>query len=420
MMQIFAYPALLNIIGIVAVVAIAWALSARRQDINYTLIAKGMVLHIAIAAIMLKTPFGGWAMQKVADGIAQLYAAADKGIDFVFGSLSKAQEPWGFIFAFQVLPIIIFFGAIMNVLYYYGIIQRIMLVLYRVLRPLLGTSGAETLCAVSNSVLGQTEAPLLIKNYLRSMTRSEIMLVMVSGMGTISGALIAVYASMGVPAIHLLSASIMGIPATIVMAKLLYPETEEPKTAHGVSVSYDGSSSNILDAIAQGSLDGLQLVLNVGAILIAFIALIDVINGMLAGGIGIFNYVLSSVGIASVSVITLQDIFSYVFAPVGWLMGVPYHEVYQIAQLIGTKLTINEMLAFSQLVDLELSERGLILATYALCGFANFSCIGIQIGGIGALEPNKRSVLSELGMRAVLGGTLANFLSAFVAGLFIQ
>lgn len=420
MMDMFAHPALLNVVGIFSVLAIAWAFSARRHDINYILIGKGLLLHITIAAIMLKTTFGGWAMQQVADGIGHLYAAADKGIEFVFGSLSKAQEPWGFLFAFQVLPIIIFFAAVMNVLYYYGIIQRMMLVLYRLLRPLLGTSGAETLCAVSNSVLGQTEAPLLIKNYLRSMTRSEIMLVMVSGMGTISGALIAVYASMGVPVIHLLAASIMGVPATIVMAKLLYPETEESKTAYSISVSYDGSSSNILDAIAQGALEGLQLVLNVGAILIAFIALIDVINSMLAGGIGICNYILSNVGAASVTVITLQDIFSYVFAPVGWLMGVPQHEVYQIAQLIGMKLTINEMLAFSNLVDIELSERGLILATYALCGFSNFSCIGIQIGGIGALEPSKRSVLSELGMRAVLGGTLANFLSAFVVGLFIQ
>ncbi len=415
MMQIFTSPALLNVLGIITILTIAWALSAQRSNINYPLVAKGLLLHVIIAAVMLKTDIGGIAMQKIADGIAQLYAAADKGIEFVFGSLSKAQEPWGFIFAFQVLPIIIFFGAIMSVLYYYGIIQRTMLVVYRALRPILGTSGAETLCAVSNSVLGQTEAPLLIKNYLRSMTRSEMMLVMVSGMGTISAALIAVYASMGVPAIHLLTASVMGVPATIVMAKLLYPETEESKTAHGVAISYEGSSSNVLDAIAQGSLDGLQLVLNIGAILIAFIALINTVNGIISGMIEFANYLAQ----LSIPVVTLQDILSYMFAPIGWFMGISGQEAYQVGQLIGIKLTINEMLAFSQLVDLGLSDRAMILATYALCGFANFSCIGIQIGGIGALEPSKRSVLSELGIRAVIGGTLANFLSAFVAGLFI-
>jgi len=409
----------LNLCGIGIVLAIAWICSVNPRRINYGLVAKSLGLHLLIAVIMLKTHVGGAAMQSVADGISQLYAAADKGIEFVFGSLSKPQQPWGFLFAFQVLPIIIFFGAFMNILYYYGVIQWTMWAMYRVLRPILNTSGAETLCAVSNSVLGQTEAPLLIKNYLTSMTRSEIFLVMVSGMGTISAAIIAVYASMGVPAIHLLTASVLGVPASLIMAKILYPETEEPVTSGDVSVSYEGGSSNVLDAIAQGSLDGLQLVLNIGAILIAFIALINVLNGVIAGGIGIINYIIGVFGVSSFGVVTLQDICSIVFAPVGWLLGLSGEEPYLIGQLIGTKLVINEMIAFSHLVELDVSERALVLATYALCGFANFSCIGIQIGGIGALAPHKRSVLSELGMRAVLGGMLANFLSAFVAGILI-
>jgi len=416
---VFSWETVLNLLGICSVLGVAWLCSYRRRAIDYTLVAKGLALHVGIAIVMLKTYTGGAIMQRVADGIASLYAAADKGIEFMFGPLSKAQDPWGFIFAFQVLPIIIFFGAFMNILYYYGIIQRAMWFLYRMLRPLLGTSGAETLCAVSNSVLGQTEAPLLIKNYLRGMTRSEVMLVMVSGMGTISAALVAVYASLGVPTIHLLTASLLGVPSTIIMAKILYPETEAPNTVEDVAISYEGSSSNVLDAIAQGSLDGLQLVLNVGAILIAFIALINALNGIIAGAIYLGNYVLPSLGIEQLSVFTLQDMFGLLLAPVGWLLGVSTQEAYLIGQLIGTKLTINEMIAFSRLVDLHLSERATILATYALCGFANFSCIGIQIGGIGALEPQKRSMLSELGLTAVVGGTLANFLSAFVAGLLI-
>jgi CNT family concentrative nucleoside transporter len=277
------------------------------------------------------------------------------------------------------------------------------------LQPLLGTSGAETLCAVANSFLGQTESPLLIRHYIKDMTKSEIMLVMISGMGTISGSILVVYAAIGVPIQYLLSASVMAIPATIMISKILYPETEHPKTMRGAQVEIEASTSNALEAISSGTSDGLQLALNVGAMLIAFVALI-----------GLINSILSFVCITlSLPVVSLQSLFGIIFSPFGWLLGLSGTEITAAGELIGIKVSVNEMLAFTQMVGMGLSQRAIALLTYALCGFANFSCIGIQIGGIGALAPSKRAVLSELGFRAVLGGTLANLLSAMVAGLLL-
>lgn len=404
------YNRYLNILGIFVILGIAWLFSHRRSAINMQTIGASFFLHFALAFFVLRTSLGikiiGW----VADAVGQLYGAAESGIQFVFGNLANASGPWGFIFAFKVLPIIIFFGAFMSLLFHWGIVQRAVGAINYGLQPLLGTSGAETLCAIANSFLGQTEAPLLIKHYIKDMTKSEIMLVMVSGMGSISGAILVVYAAIGVPVVHLLSASVMAVPATILIAKILYPETEQPATRAGAQVEVESSTQNILDAISTGASDGLQLALNVAAMLIAFIALIGLINSIL-------GFFCLHLGFASC--ITLQTIFGVLFAPFGWLLGLQGYEITAAGELIGIKVAVNEMVAYTQMVAMNLSPRAIALLTYALCGFSNFSCIGIQIGGIGALAPSKRAVLSELGFRAVLGGTLANLLSAMVVGLLL-
>lgn len=409
------YNRYLNIVGIFVILGIAWLFSHKRSAINKQTISAAFLLHITLAFFVLRTGLGITIIGWVADAVGQLYGAAESGIQFVFGNLANASGPWGFIFAFKVLPIIIFFGAFMSLLFHWGIVQRAVGAINYGLQPLLGTSGAETLCAIANSFLGQTEAPLLIKHYIKDMTKSEIMLVMVSGMGSISGAILVVYAAIGVPVVHLLSASVMAVPATILIAKILYPETEQPATRTGAQVEnahvvVESATANVLDAISLGASDGLQLALNVAAMLIAFIALIGLINSML-------GFLCFQVGFASC--ITLQTIFGVVFAPFGWLLGLQGYEITAAGELIGIKVAVNEMVAYTQMVAMNLSPRAVALLTYALCGFSNFSCIGIQIGGIGALAPTKRAVLSELGFRAVLGGTLANLLSAMVVGLLL-
>jgi CNT family concentrative nucleoside transporter len=404
------YNRYLNIVGIFVLLGIAWLFSHKRSAINLKTTSTAFVLHIVLAFFVLRTALGMRIIGWVADAVGQLYGAAETGIQFVFGGLADSSGPWGFIFAFKVLPIIIFFGAFMSLLFHWGIVQRAVGAINYCLQPLLGTSGAETLCAIANSFLGQTEAPLLIKHYIKEMTRSEIMLVMISGMGSISGAILVVYAAIGVPVVHLLSASVMAVPATILISKILYPETEQPKTMAGAAVEVESTTQNVLDAISMGASDGLQLALNVAAMLIAFIALIGLINSML-------GFFCGQLGFASC--ITLQTIFGVVFAPFGWLLGLTGYEITAAGELIGIKVAVNEMVAYTQMVAMNLSPRAVALLTYALCGFSNFSCIGIQIGGIGALAPTKRAVLSELGFRAVLGGTLANLLSAMVAGLLL-
>lgn len=414
-----AYARYRNLLGILFVLAIAWAFSKNRRAINGRLILNALIMHAAIGAFVLKTTWGQSIIGACARGIAALYQSADAGIAFLFGNLIDPTAPWGFIFAVRVLPIIVFFGAFMALLFHYGIVQKIVSGISAAVQPLLGTRGAETLCAIANSFLGQTEAPLLIRHYLGRMTRSEIMLVMISGMGTMSGAILAVYASMGVPAVHLLSASVMAIPATIAIAKILYPETEVSSAdeAHAEVVA---QSDSVLNAIAAGTTDGMYLALNVGAMLISFISLIALINMSLAAGCSLIGAVLAQAG-SSVVVpcLSLQDILGVICAPIGWLMGFDGAELFAVGELVGIKVAVNEMVAYTTMLGMSLSDRAVALVTYALCGFSNFSCIGIQIGGIGALAPEKRPILAELGMRAVLGGALANLLSAFMAGLLL-
>jgi concentrative nucleoside transporter, CNT family len=406
-----------NIVGITVILGIAYLFSHKRSHIQKKLIAQALILQCIIACMILKTATGLYLIEMMALGVKNLYLCGDTGIAFLFGSLAQADGPWGFIFAIKVLPLIIFFGAFMSILFHYGIVQRLVALIGRVLQPLLGTSGAETLCAIANSFLGQTEAPLLIRNYLKQMSHSELLVVMVSGMGTISGAILAVYSAMGVPALHLLTSSVMAIPSTILIAKILYPETKDIRERAVVDVQHDG---NLLQAIASGTSDGLSLALNVAAMLISYIALIGLINIFMSYLSSTINNLFALAHLSWVAPsLTLEKIFGFLFVPFGWLLGLGGQEAFQAGELIGTKLAINEMVAYSKMVTMQLSPRALTLLTYALCGFSNFSCIGIQIGGIGALAPEKRASLSELGLYAVLGGMLSNLLSAMIVGLVI-
>jgi CNT family concentrative nucleoside transporter len=409
-----------NIIGIFVVFFLLWLCSRNRSQINYRLVLNGLVLQFLIGFCVLRTSIGHYLLSKVASAVSALYLCAGEGAQFVFGNLTNAADSWGFIFAVKVLPIIIFFGAFMELLFYCGVVQKVINSVSIFIRPLLNTSGAETLCAIANSFLGQTEAPLLIRNYLHNMTRSEVLVVMISGMATISGAILVVFAAMGVPTIHLLSSSVMAIPASIIVAKILYPESENPNTRAGAHITFTHTSQNVLDAIATGTIAGLQLALNVGAMLISFLALIALLNYGLAYLSTCINFLAAYFSSTwHMPTMSIQLIFSYIFAPFGYLLGFSGHEALAAGELIGTKVAINELVAYDAMMHMHLSERAINILTYALCGFSNFSCIGIQIGGIGALMPEKRTWLTEFGLLAVFGGTLANILSAMVAGLLL-
>lgn len=393
----------MSIVGILCILATAFLCSTQRKAIKLRLVLTGLALQGLLATFILKTSVGQSMFSKIAAGVESVYKFADQGCSFVFGNLANPSGPWGFVFAIKVLPIIIFFGALMALLFHLGIVQILVKCIAYLIRPLLGTSGAETLSVAANSVLGQTEAPLLIKNYLPRMTESEIMTVMVSGMAHLSGAILAVYGLMGVPIMHLLSASIMAIPGAILISKMLTPETETPETMGGQAMEIPRETKNVLDAISSGTSDGLSLAVNVGAMLIAFISLMALFNAILMGITGF----------------TLNEVFAKAFYGVAFLIGIPASDCQAAGTLLGQKLVINEFVAYGNMVTQTLSPRTVAIMTYALAGFSNFSCIGIQIGGIGAICPTKRHMLTKLGMRALLGGTLTNLLNAAIASLFI-
>jgi len=410
----------MNIIGIGVILFTCWLASYDRKKISYRLILNGLLLQFIIGFFILKTGVGHSIFEKISFGIGKLYEFGLEGTKFVFGSLATPNPSFGFVFAFGVLPIIVFFGAFMAILFHLGIIQLVVMGISRVIRPIFGTSGAETLSVIANSFIGQTEAPLVVRHYLTSMTDSEIVTLMVSGMAHVSGSILVLYAAMGVPAPHLLAASIMALPGTIIIAKMLMPETEKPQTGKGGSIKLEATSSNFFGAVAHGTSDGMYLALNVGAMLIAFIALIACVNSLLGSLDGVVNALFAQLNIAwTMPHLTLNDIFSHLFAPFSYLLGFTGEEALKVGELLGTKLTINEFVAYSQMVKENLSERTVAIVTYALCGFANFSSIGIQIGGIGALVPSKREVLGKYAMVALLGGSLSNLLSAMIAALLI-
>ncbi len=413
------YNRYMNFFGIAAVLGVAWLCSRKKAAINFNLVVRALIVHFGIAFFVLKLSYGQKILSFISQMVGTLYQSADAGSSFIFGELANPAGPWAFVFAFKVLPIIIFFGAFMSVLFHLGIVQRCVGGMSKIMQPILGTSGAETLCTIANSFLGQTEAPLLVKNYLKTMTRSEFLLVMISGMATISGAILVVFAGMGVPINHLLASSVMSIPASILISKMLLPETEKKK-AKNAKVTFESKTANIFDAIFVGTSDGLQLALNVAAMLISFLSLLALINFIFQYGAGYINSVLLLFNSSyQLPVVTVGSLFSFLFAPFGYLLGFTGYEALQVGQLLGTKVAVNELIAYGKMVDMGLSERTMSIATYVLCGFSNFSCIGIQIGGIGALVPERRQWLTELGLTAVLGGVLANLLSAMVVGLLI-
>ncbi len=403
-----------NILGIGVVLAVASLFSTHRSRINKRLVLSALGLQVCIGYAVLCTQIGSACIVRFADGVGYLYRCAAAGTQFLFGNLATANGPWGHVFALQVLPMIIFFGAFMALLFHFGIVQRVVALLGALVRPVLKTTGAETLCAVANTFLGQTEAPLLIRHYLAKMTDSEILVVMISGMATTSGSILIVYASFGIPMHHLLASSVMAIPAAILIAKILLPETEATQT-DVVEVEKKSDKGNVFEALSNGTSDGLFLTLNVAAMLLSFYSLIVLINLMI-GGIGVWISYFSGWDLPALS---LNVVFSWLFAPVGYLFGFTGSDALNIGQLIGTKISLNEFFAYRDLAAMNLSERATTIATYALCGFSNFSSIGIQIGGIGALAPSKKGILTRLGLKAVFGGVLANILTALIVGLLL-
>ncbi len=392
------------LLGILVILGIAYAFSTDRKAVSPRVILWGLGLQFLFALIVLKTPYGIKAFEFLGRAVNRLLRFSFVGSEFVFGPLGAQKSNIGFVFAFQVLPTIIFVAALFAVLYYLGVMQVIVALFARVMTVVMNASGAESLNVAASVFMGQTEAPLTIRPFLGQMTRSELMCVMTSGMAHVSGGVMAAYIAFGVEARHLLTAVIMTAPGTIMISKIFVPETEEPKTRGKVTVISEKQDANILGAAARGTTDGLYLALNVAAMLISFLAMIALINYLL--------------GFAHTS---LQQIFGWVFSPFAFLIGIPWKDAIQVGGLMGTRMTLNELIAFAELGKLKgvLDPRSFTIATFALCGFANFSSIGIQIGGIGALAPERKQELAKLGFRAMIAGTMANFISACLAALLL-
>jgi CNT family concentrative nucleoside transporter len=399
-------------LGLVVILAFAWLCSNHKRAIRPRTVAWGLGLQFAFALLVLKTPFSQ-VLRAISNGVAALFGYANVGSAFVFGKLADSNAV-GVVFAFQVLPIIIFIASFFSILYYLGIMQVVVRAMAVAMQKVMAVSGAESLNVAASIFMGQTEAPLTIKPFLAGLTESELFTVMTCGMAHVSGATMAAYVLVGhVEIRHLLTAVIMTAPATIMLAKIFIPETEKPVTAGRVEIQIEKTAVNVIDAAAQGAGDGLHLVLNIGAMLIAFLALIAMLNGMLH-----WAHAAPWLGWLPES---LEKVFGIVFAPVAWIMGVPWHDASAIGNLLGTRLITNEFVAFVQLGPMQktLDPRSFTIATYALCGFANLSSIAIQIGGIGALAPNRKSDLARLGIRAVAAGSMANFMSACIAGMLL-
>ncbi len=395
----------ISFLGLLVMMFLAWLLSVDKKKMNFRLIVSGVALQIVFALLILKTVPGKWFFLKAKIGVAKILSCSDAGAEFIFGSSFKEH-----FFAFSVLPTIIFVSAIMAVLFYLGIMQIIVKGIAKVMVWVMDVSGAESLATAANVFIGQTEAPLVIKPYLKTMTNSELMAMMTSGMATVAGGVMAAYVGLGVDAGHLLAASIMSAPAALVIAKIIVPEKEISQTKGIVKIIIHKQDSNVLDAACRGASEGLKLALNVGAMLIAFIAIVYLINW----GFSVFPEV-------GGTPLTLERILGWCCAPMAWIMGVEWKEANIIGMIIGKKIVLNEFVAYVNLIELKnsISNRSFIIATYALCGFANFSSIAIQIGGIGSLVPERRKDFAKLGLRAMLGGTLAAFMTAAIAGMLI-
>ena len=417
-----------GLFGLAVLIGITWLFSNNKRAVDWKLVATGISLQIAFAALVILVPGGRDVFDALGQGFVKVLSFVNEGSSFIFGSLMDTKN-YGFIFAFQVLPTIIFFSALMGVMYHLNVMQAIVRVMAWSITKVMRVSGAETTSVCASVFIGQTEAPLTVRPYIAKMTQSELLTMMIGGMAHIAGGVLAAYVGMlggGDPvqqafyAKHLLAASIMAAPATLVVAKLLIPETGTPLTRGTVKMEVEKTSSNIIDAAAAGAGDGLKLALNIGAMLLAFIALIALLNAPLTW-LGEVTGLAAAIGKPT----DLSTIFGYVLAPIAWVIGTPWADATTVGSLIGQKVVINEFVAYTELSrivngqvsGMSLSEEGRLIATYALCGFANFSSIAIQIGGIGGLAPERRHDLAKFGLRAVLGGTIATFMTATIAGV---
>lgn len=439
-----SFPILLlrGVFGLLVLTSIAYALSSNRKAIKWRVVTMGIALQVVFALAVLKTTWGRVVFETIGSGFAGLLNFTYAGSQFIFGPLAiptGVAGSLGFIFATQVLPTIVFFASLMAVLYYAGLVQPIVKGLALAMAKTLKISGAEALSVAANVFVGQTEAPLVIRPYIERMTKSEMMTLMAGGMATIAGGVLAAYviflggedpAQQVKFAAHLLSASIMSAPAAVVMAKILVPETEHPYTLGTVKIHVEKTDVNILEAAASGASEGLKLALNVGAMLLAFLALLAVLNAFL-GWLGApviagtklwdMNEVVRNLSGGRFDSLSLQSIFGFAFSPLAWAMGVESADILHFGSLLGEKVAVNEFVAYTSLAKLEgvMSDRSVIIGTYALCGFANFSSIAIQIGGIGGLAPSRKSDIAALGIKAVIGGALASWMTASIAGILI-
>ncbi len=428
-----------GLFGLVALVGIAFLFSDNKKHIPWVQVAKGIALQLLFAVFVILTPWGATFFNWIGQFFVKVISFTNDGSRFVFGILAdqggfnkafpEGMAGAGFIFAFQVLPTIIFFSSLMSVLYHLGIMQKIVQGMAWVMAKVLKVSGAESISVAANVFIGQTEAPLVVRPYVESMTKSELLTLMIGGMATIAGGVLAAYVGLlggGDPARqlfyakHLLSASIMAAPATMVIAKILIPEREKSLTMGKVKVEIEKTASNVIEAAATGAADGLKLALNVAGMLLAFIALISMADWIISGVLSDMLHLHTASG----GDLTLELILGYVLSPIAWIIGVPWHDAVQVGSLIGQKVVLNEFISYLHLAQIiptgALSEKAVIISTYALCGFANFSSIAIQIGGIGGIAPGRRSDLAKYGLRAVLGGSLATFMTATIAGVLIS
>jgi concentrative nucleoside transporter, CNT family len=419
---------LFGLFGLAVLIGIAWLFSNNKRRVDWRLVATGVGLQVGFAALVLLVPGGKDVFDGIGHGFVRVLSFVSEGSKFIFGNLMDVRT-FGFIFAFQVLPTIVFFAALMGVLYHLGIMQAVVRAMAWAITKVMRVSGAETTSVCASVFIGQTEAPLTVRPYILKMTDSELITMMIGGMAHIAGGVLAAYVGMlggGDPvqqvfyAKHLLAASVMAAPATLVIAKILIPETGEPLTRGTVKMEVEKNTANIVDAAASGAGDGWRLALNIGAMLLAFIALIALLNWPLTW-LGEVTGISAAIGKPT----DLATIFGYILAPLAWVIGTPWQDAQVVGSLIGQKVVINEFVAYLQLGDIvngkvagvALSEQGRLIATYALCGFANFSSIAIQIGGIGGLAPERRQDLARFGMRAVLGGSIATFMTATIAGV---
>jgi CNT family concentrative nucleoside transporter len=398
----------ISALGVLVFLAISYALSVNRRAIRWRTIAWGLGLEFTFALLILKTPGGLAVFKTLGDVVSNFLAFSDVGAKFVFGDNFKDH-----FFAFQVLPTIIFFSAFISVLYYYGILQRVVNALAWVMMKTMKTSGSESLSCAGNIFLGPTESALIVKPYVAKMTQSELHAVMTGGFATIAGGVLGAYLSFGIPAEHLIAAFFMTTPTSLVVSKLLYPETEVSETAGHAKLDVENNYINVIDAITTGAIDGVKLAVNVGVMIIAFLGLLAAFNALL-GWLG---------GLVNLPQLSLQWILSFIMAPVAWLMGVPWADCLEVGALLGTKTVLNEFIAFLDLKTLiasgKISQRAVIIATYALCNFANIGSIGITIGGIAGIAPDRQHDLARMGVKAMIGGLLAGFITACIAGMLV-